>query len=249
MARTYDQSFTDTGVGRVLREIVWSRFEPFSASRHILELGCGTGEDAVRLASGGARVVATDASAVMIQVARSKALDGPYAERIQFRCLAMEEIRSLPAGEVFDGVLSNFGAVNCVADLAALAADVAGRLASGAPLLWVVMGRYAPWEWLWYLVRGDWTKAGRRLRRGGCSWRGLTIRYPTPAQVKLLLRPYFKVTRVAPLGVLLPPSYAAAWLDRSPVALRFLSRLEKWAQPASPLASLSDHFIVEATRR
>src|SRR5262249_41518479 len=143
MASTYDEAFTDTVVGRALRGIVWSRFEPvFRASRRILELGCGTGEDAVRLARNGVSVVATDASSQMSQVARRKALDTACAGQIEFRCLPMEEIGSLPEVEPFDGVLSNFGAVNCVQNLEALIGEVAGRLAPGAPLLWVVMGRY-----------------------------------------------------------------------------------------------------------
>ena len=249
MAGTYDATFTDTTVGRALREIVWSRLEQvFRPSQRILELGCGTGEDAVRLASCGLRVVATDPSAGMIQIARHKALSGNCQERIEFRCVAMEDIGSFAADDVFDGVLSNFGAVNCVQNLQALVADVAHRLAPGAPLLWVVMGRHAPWEWVWYLMRGQWRKAWRRLRPGGVEWRGLTISYPTPAQVRSLLRPYFEVTRVAPLGVVLPPSYAGAWLDHSPSAATILTRLERWAQRSSLLASLSDHFIVEATR-
>jgi hypothetical protein len=185
----------------------------------------------------------------MIQVARRKAVNGNCGERIEFRCLAMQAIDSLPDGEMFDGVLSNFGAVNCVPNLEALVADLAGRLTPGAPLLWVVMGRYAPWEWLWYLVRGNRRKAWRRLNRGGVEWRGLTISYPTPAQMRALLQPHFIVTRLAPLGVVLPPSYAAGWLDRSPRALALLARLEKLAQHSSALASVADHFIVEATRR
>jgi len=249
MAGTYDATFTDTKVGRALREIVWSRLEQvFRPSQRILELGCGTGEDAVRLASSGVRVVATDSSSQMIQMARRKARIGNCQERIEFRCLAMEAIGSFAEGDVFDGVLSNFGAVNCVQDLQALVADVAERLAPGAPLLWVVMGRHAPWEWLWYLMRGRWRKAWRRLRPGGIKWRGLTISYPTPAQMRSLLRPHFAVTRLAPLGVALPPSYAAAWLDRSPFAARVLTRLERWAQRSNMLASWSDHFIVEAVR-
>jgi SAM-dependent methyltransferase len=249
MAGTYDATFTDTKVGRALREIVWSRLErTFRPAQRILELGCGTGEDAVRLASGGVRVVATDPSSRMIQVAHRKAVEQHCQERIEFRCLGMEEIGSFPDGEVFDGVLSNFGAVNCVPNLEALVADVADRLVPGAPLLWVVMGRRAPWEWTWYVTRGQWRKAWRRLHPGGIEWRGLTISYPTPAQLSAVLRPYFAVTRLAPLGVVLPPSYAAAWLDRSPHALTLLSRLEKWAQRSSALAAWSDHFIIEATR-
>jgi SAM-dependent methyltransferase len=250
MASTYDETFTDTAVGRALREIVWSRFEPvFRASRRVLELGCGTGEDAVRLAGTGVRVVATDASSEMIQVARRKALSGSCADRIDFRCLPMEQIGSLPGDEIFDGVLSNFGAVNCVGNVQALIEGLAQHLAPGAPLLWVVMGRYAPWEWLWYLVKGERHKAWRRLQRGGTRWRDLTISYPTPGRLREQLRPHFKVTRLAPLGVVLPPSYAAAWLDRQPRMLRVLGGLEKWAQRASILACLADHFMIEATRR
>jgi SAM-dependent methyltransferase len=249
LAGTYDATFTDTTVGRALREIVWSRLEQvFRPSQRILELGCGTGEDAVHLASRGVRVVATDPSSQMIQVARRKALIGNCQERIDFHCLAMEDIGSFADGDVFEGVLSNFGAVNCVQNLQALVADVAERLIPGAPLLWVVMGRHAPWEWLWYLMTGRWHKAWRRLRPSGIEWRGLTISYPTPAQMRSLLLPYFAVTRLAPLGVALPPSYASAWLDRSPFAARVLTRLEWWAHRSSLLASWSDHFIVEAVR-
>jgi ubiquinone/menaquinone biosynthesis C-methylase UbiE len=249
IAGTYDATFTDTKVGRALREIVWSRFEEvFRPSQRILELGCGTGEDAVRLANRGVRVVATDPSSQMIHVARRKTLTANCQERIEFRCVAMEDLASFADGDVFDGVLSNFGALNCVRDLQTLVADVAGRLAPGAPLLWVIMGRHAPWEWLWYLMRGEWRKGWRRLHPGGIKWRGMTISYPTPAQMRSLLQPYFTVTRLAPLGVALPPSYAAAWLERSPFAVTVLSRMERWAQRSSMLASWSDHFIVEAVR-
>jgi SAM-dependent methyltransferase len=249
LAGTYDATFTDTLVGRALREIVWARLEHnFKDSRRVLELGCGTGEDAARLSRMGIGVVATDPSVQMIQVARGKVAGG-QAARVDFHCVAMEEIGSALDGEVFDGVLSNFGAVNCVRDLPPLIADVAGRLAPGAPLVWVVMGRYAPWEWLWYLGKGEWRKAWRRLHRAGVEWRGLTISYPTPARMTALLQPYFSITRVAPLGFALPPSYAAAWLDRSPRALKLLQRFEELAQRSSALASWSDHYIVEATRR
>jgi len=46
----------------------------------------------------------------------------------------------------------------------------------------------------------------------------------------------------------LPPSYAGQWLERRPLLLKMLTRLEHRAQRWSTLASLSDHYIVEATR-
>ena len=249
LASTYDETFTDTVVGRTLRGMVWARMAlAFRPGQRILELGCGTGEDAVRLAEAGVRVVATDPSARMLQVARAKAAARDCQATIEFRCAAMEDLRSLAREERFDGVFSNFGAVNCVGDLRALVTDLADRLAPGAPLLWVVMGRHVPWEWVWFLSKGSWGKAWRRLQAGGTPWRGLTISYPTPAQLSSLLRPHFAVKRLAPLGAVLPPSYAARWLDRSPRTAAMLARLESWAQHAPALAYCSDHFMIEATR-
>lgn len=249
LARQYDSAFTDTAVGRVLREIVWSRVvENFGASRRVLDLGCGTGEDALRLSRLGIKVTAIDASRGMIEVAQEKMRRLAGVEPIEFYEVPMESVATSLRARSFDGVFSNFGAINCVADLPSLVASVAGLLTPGAPLIWVIMGRRVPWEWIWYLLRGDTHRAFRRFRSNGVAWRGLTISYPTPAEVIVALEPYFVVRRVSPLGCVLPPSYAAAWLNRSPRMLGALTRLELWAQRAIALAAWSDHYILEASR-
>jgi SAM-dependent methyltransferase len=253
IAREYDLAFTDTAVGRTLREIVWSRLDgTFRASQRILELGCGTGEDALHLARAGINVTATDASAGMIEIAQAKMrrLAGVESieSRIEFQCLPMEDIAASFKTRSFDGVFSNFGAINCVPDLPSLVAGLAGILTPGAALIWVVMGRRAPWEWMWYLPRGEVRRAMRRFQRNGVEWRGLRISYPTPAEMAAVLKPYFAVKRVSPLGCVLPPSYAAAWLNRSPRALTALTRLELLAQRSTALAGWSDHYILEANR-
>jgi SAM-dependent methyltransferase len=232
-----------------LRRIVWARLESlFQPSQRILELGCGTGEDAVRLASAGIDVVATDASPAMLAVAREKARRAGCLARIDFQCIPMETVGRVLHGQRFDGVLSNFGALNCVQDLSSLSADLSRLLPVNGSLFWVLMGRRVPWEWLWYLLRADGRRAFRRYRPGGVEWRGLTIRYPTPAQVTALLTPRFAVTRVSPLGIALPPSYAAGWVNRSPRALAVLTRLEQLAQTSAALAAWSDHYLLEARR-
>lgn len=249
LAAGYDETFTDTALGRALRRHVWLRLDASLGScGRILDLGCGTGEDALHLARRGARVVGIDVSAHMVQRARQKAYSAGCAAQIDFRCLPMEDLGAALAGECFDGVLSNFGALNCIGDLRGLIAGVAGKLAPSGRLLWVMMGRHVPWEWMWYALRGDWRRAWRRLPAGGAKWRGVTISYPTPAEMRRLLSPWFGVSRVSPLGIALPPSYAADWLERSPATLAVLSRLESLAHRCGVLASLADHYIIEATR-
>jgi SAM-dependent methyltransferase len=249
LARGYDTDFTDTPVGRALRDIVWSHaVRLFQPGQRILELGCGTGEDATRFARAGISVLGTDVSAEMVEVAQRKARQRKCVERTTFRCVAMEDIGTSLVRERFHGAFSNFGAINCVGNVPALAADLAELLVAGAPLMWVVMGRHVPWEWLWFGARGQLRKATRRLHRRGIEWRGVTVRYPSPGQLTAMLAPYFKITRVSPLGCVLPPTYAARWLNRSPRILTRLSRLEVAAQRRPALARIADHYILEARR-
>ena len=54
IATDYDQASTDVLISRWIRERVWSRLaQLFPRGSHVLELGCGTGEDAVWLAQQG----------------------------------------------------------------------------------------------------------------------------------------------------------------------------------------------------
>jgi SAM-dependent methyltransferase len=247
-AQDYDAEFTSSALGQELRARVWQRLAVvFLGHQRILELGCGTGEDAVRLARAGHRVVAIDASAEMIRVARQKAVDAGCAEHIEFHCLPMESLDELPYEGRMDGVFSNFGAINCVADMAGLSRTIARRVQAGAPLLFVAMGRYVPWEWAWYLARGDTRRAFRRFAKKGTAWRGLTIHYPTPGALARSLAPLFEERRRAALGFALPPSYAAGWLDSSPRALSLLSALERATSRFT--APLGDHYILEAVRQ
>lgn len=252
LAADYDATFSDSALGKTLRSLVWSRLEQaFQPPQRVLELGCGTGVDALNMALRGVEVVATDASAGMIEVARKKAqtlYSAGDTRRVEFHCVPMERLASALDGQLFDGVLSNFGAINCVQNLPALVSDVAMRLRPRARLVWVVMGRHVPWEWTWFLLQGHWSKAWRRLTPGGVSWRDVTVRYPTPGELAGLLRPHFRIERIAPLGVALPPSYAGEWLARRPRLSRMLTDLEHRAQGCSALAGLADHYIVEATR-
>ena len=249
LAAAYDAVFTGSALGRSLRALTWKRLDAALAGvSRVLEIGCGTGEDAIHLALRGARVLATDPSPSMLRIAAEKAAQAGVTQRIEFRRVPMERLGAELAGERFDGVWSNFGAVNCVPGLAAAAAELAALLEPGAPLAWVVMGKHVPWEWLWFLSRGDARKAFRRERRGGAVWRGMRIAYPTPAELARALAPRFESTRCRPLGFVLPPSYASAWLERRPRLLAALARVERAAQRCEPLAAFADHYIFEARR-
>src|SRR5664279_6592737 len=70
----YDAEFTNTDLSRWFRQRVWERLAIlFQAGDSVLELGCGTGEDAVWLAKRGVHVLATDGSPAMLAETQRKA--------------------------------------------------------------------------------------------------------------------------------------------------------------------------------
>src|SRR4051794_8659360 len=76
LAETYDADFTQSQIGKLQRKRVWKFLKDvlrtYNRPLQILEINCGTGEDALKLATMGHTVIATDASKVMIEKAQQK---------------------------------------------------------------------------------------------------------------------------------------------------------------------------------
>lgn len=248
LAADYDTGFTRTGLGTRLRHAVWNRLDfLFSPGDRVLELACGTGEDAVHLGERGVRVVATDASAEMARVAREKVERAGLGGMVDVRRLSVEELDGLDEPP-FDGALSDFGGLNCVADLPSFGRALAVRLRPGAVAVFCVMGPLVPWEWLWFLGHGQPGKAFRRLVPGGVDWRGLRVRYPSSRALRKALAPAFRPRRVAALGALLPPPYAESWAGRHPELVARLDGWERRLEAVPPLPWLADHYLMELER-
>src|SRR4051812_47107830 len=135
MARDYAHQWSESAEGREQRRQVWAQVDTlFPEDSRILDLGCGIGDDAVHLSTLGVEVLGIDSSVQMIEVARSRGVDA--------RHLDMESLGDLVAQEKpFDGILSNFAALNCVADLKAIAQNLALAVEPGAPLAICVLSR------------------------------------------------------------------------------------------------------------
>jgi SAM-dependent methyltransferase len=204
-AATYDRQFTNTASGTRMRRAVWKRCEArFPEGASILEMNCGTGEDARWLAERGVRVLATDISPAMLAVARAK-VTSPL---VRFQELAWEDLAALDEGP-FDGVLSNFGGLNCVEDLRPIAHALAAKLRPGAIAILCIMGPVVLWEWVRFLARGNPSAAFRRLKPGGTQWSGATIRYPSIGQTRRAFSPEFRMLRVSAVGTVLPLPWLA----------------------------------------
>lgn len=250
LAPDYDAGFTQSVLGRTLRRAVWGWLDrAFAPGERVLELNCGTGEDAMHLATRGVHVLATDGSPVMLDRARAKIGEAGLDRSIELRRLEIERLEDLTATGPMDGAFSNFGGLNCVADLPRAARALATLLKPGARVVLCLMGPVVPWEWAWFLAHGQASRALRRLGSAGVAWRGITVRYPSIRAVRQAFAPGFLARRVGGLGVLLPPTYAEGWARRHPRFVELLDRWERRIEGWPLVASLGDHYLLELERR
>jgi SAM-dependent methyltransferase len=260
VAAEYDVEFTHRPLARMLREAVWARLGAhFQAGMQVLELGCGTGEDAVWLAKNGVRVTATDVAQEMLKVARQKAEQAGVANRIETMVLdaaaprsGVMSARNGSRTHVYDGAYSNFGALNCVQDLRPLARTLVEWIKPGGKLVLVFIHRWCAWEIGWHLLHLKPRAAFRRLRRGGVdAWVGhstVHVWYPSIGQIRRAFAPGFKIARVIGLGIFLPPSYLEDVVESRPRLFRALARLERKTSTAFLPSRLADHLIIEFER-
>jgi ubiquinone/menaquinone biosynthesis C-methylase UbiE len=209
-AAGYDAAFTQTRLGIWLRDMVRQRVRAlYSPGQQVLELGCGTGEDAVWLAQNGLHVVATDASPVMLEIARAKVASAGVAGNVELELLNLNDTRTWSPGRTFDGVLSNFGPLNCLYERVPLAQALARWLRPGGWVALVVMGPLCPWEIAWHLLHGQARVALRRFRGGATARVGgvsLPIWYPSSRRMRAEFAPFFFHVQTVGIGVWLPPT-------------------------------------------
>jgi len=194
MAATYSGQWSESTEGRTQREQVWRQLDPlFHAGDFILDVGCGIGDDALHFDSNGIRVVGIDSSEPMVQAARDRGVDAKHA--------AIESLTSIfPAqAPLFNGAISNFGALNCVSDIVPVAAALANVIRPGGVLALCVLSRFYGRESLRFLLAGDFRRATRRWT-GQTEWRGMTIYYRGRRQMRRAFMSFFVPVRDTSIG-------------------------------------------------
>jgi SAM-dependent methyltransferase len=229
----------------------------FAPGERVLEIGCGTGVEAVALAQRGVHVLATDLSAAMVHHTAARAEAAGVGSRVRTRHLAAGElgvlVDELAPGRL-DGAYSSFGPLNGEADLAPAATALAHLVRPGGYLVLSVMNRIYLAEALWFLLHGD-------LRRATRRWSGhtvasvsadLALQAPTwyygPGALARAFGPSFAVQHRRALTLLLPPPYLAALWRHHPRLCAWAMAWETRLASLWPFCSLGDHVLMVLKR-
>ena len=252
VAGSYDDLFTRTVIGQAQRKQVWNRLlQAYAPGDKILELNCGTGEDARFLATRGRNIVACDGSAEMIKVANSRAQRERNGAEVVFKHLANQDLRLLSRNQPFDGAYSNFSGLNCLSDLRPVARDLALLVRPGGRVLICLWSHVCVGELIWYLLHGEVGKAIRRFsgksqaRVGGLT---IAVSYPTAGEVQRAFAPWFEMQSRCAIGLFVPPSYVEGWAQRHVALLGHLEQLDAAFGGFPILRDVGDHVLVEFRR-
>ena len=257
VADAFDERFGEwASVAAQRRAVRRELLAAFPEGSRLLELGGGTGEDALFLARSGRRILVTDGAPQMVERTRRKAADAGFGDRVEAETVAIEDLpafasrRAAEGAPAFAGAYSNFAAFNCVADLSAAGRALAALLAPGGRALLVVFGPWAPGEILTLLLRGQTRAAFRRFSRGPVparlGGREFKVSYPRPAEFARAFAPGFRLRRVIGVGIFVPPSSAEPAISRWPRLLSALEALDRVA--ARSLSRLGDHLLLDFER-
>jgi len=251
LAESYDRVFTDSLIGRAQRNAVWRELDAtFLPGQHVLELNCGTGADALYLAERGVRVDAFDVSPAMVSVASRRLWPGSPLP-VRFQVLATEDLEAVNA--IYDGVLSDFGGLNCVQDLREVARQLARLVRPLGHLVLCLASRFCVWETAWWLAHGKPAKALRRLHKGGITAElspgsFVHVRYPKVGELRRLFAPEFSLISVQGIGLFVPPSYLESQARRLPRLLRLATKLDGQFGSLPGLREVADHVLLKFRR-
>ena len=248
IAPIFDARFGEwQSVAAQRRAVRRALLETLPARARVLELGGGTGEDAVWLAQHGFDVTLTDISPAMVELANGKLARfgsrAKVAAAEDFERFAKDHLRK--DSVLFDAAISNFAPLNCVDDLSPVARGLARLVKPRGAAMLVLFGTFSPGEMLVETLRGRPKRALRRLKRDPVQARlgghEFTVTYHSAAALRDAMRPWFQPVRRLGIGIFVPPSAAEPWISCHPTLLSALETLDRVI--SYPFAAFGDHVL------
>ena len=254
VAADYDGPRGNNELIQDMRREMWRHLDAtFAPGSRLIDLGCGTGLDAVRMAQRGHHITATDWSPKMVDRTGQRAQREQLTDRVRVIAVGAHELQRVDEAGGYDGAYSNLGPLNCVPDLGDVSRECARLLKPGGALVFTVIGRCCPWEIAHYLKRARWARAKVRFARSvvpvSMNKHTIWTRYYTPREFYRHFEREFALEHFRGLCVFAPPPYLTWLRETHPRWHERLWRLDRRVSGWPLLRGMGDHFLVVMRRR
>lgn len=244
-AGSYDSLFSGNLLARDMRRRTWRVLDSlFPSGSRVVDLGCGTGEDVLHLAGRGVSVRAVDLAEDMLECVRQKTGQAGVGHLVDCESGDYSKLSGLP-GE-YDGIYSNFGALNCVSDMGWLARAAPRVLKPRAHMVLVLMSPFYPLEFVANVLKGRFRSAIARWRpRAIATVEGvdLDVYYHGLGHLRRVLGSRFTLEHAEGLN-LFTPVPALEHLDvRFRRVFDMIRPVDLWLSRHRPMSGIGDHFM------
>jgi ubiquinone/menaquinone biosynthesis C-methylase UbiE len=246
-AQNYDKTFSHSEIGKLQRNLVYHHLEKLLSNQqqNILEINCGTGEDAIWLAKKNHSIIATDISNEMIAVAKTK----ESHQNLNFCQADSITISEQFKDKKFDSIFSNFGGLNCltVDELTIFFKNSTSILSEKGKLILVIMPKNTLWEKIYFILKRKFKSSFRRTKKiafANVDGTSVPTYYYNPKDIVNLTNANFDCLEVKPIGFFIPPSYLEPFFKNKKGLLQFLYTLETKIKNWSFLSKYADHYLI-----
>jgi ubiquinone/menaquinone biosynthesis C-methylase UbiE len=254
IATVQNSLFMKSAIGQMQRKRVWKYIEkviPQLNGFEMLELNCGTGEDAELFGEKGFNIVATDISSEMLKVTNKRAEQVSMQHRISSHYLDLESFDETLFNKKFDLIFSNFGGLNCINpdSFKKLLNNLPSILNPGGRFIGVIMPKFCAWEMIFFALRLQFKKAFRRFTSTeiitDLHGSNLKTWFYRPAQIKNWSKEKFKLISVNPVGLALPSAYLDTFVTFKRNCLIRLNKVESKLCNTSLFSGMADNYIID----
>jgi ubiquinone/menaquinone biosynthesis C-methylase UbiE len=253
-SKFFDQLYNENAIIQYKRERVREHILKYAKhGNSMLELNCGTGEDAIFFAQKGFTVHATDISIGMLDVVKKKIGSNSYESKISVEQCSFTELEFLKLKKPFDYVYSNFGGLNCTGELEKVLNSLDRLVTSGGVITLVIISKFCLWETL-LLFKGKFRTAFRRFlsakgRKAHVEGSSFRCWYYSPSFIKKHLKARFEFLDLEGLCTIVPPSYIQNFAEKYPGTFRFLTGKENKLKSKWPWNLAGDYFIISFRKK
>jgi ubiquinone/menaquinone biosynthesis C-methylase UbiE len=214
----------------------------------MLELNCGTGEDALFFASHGFQVHATDVSGGMLSMLDKKIAEAAQNKNISTELCSFTKLEDLKNRGPYDMVYSNFGGLNCTGELEKVLSELNTLVKPGGTITLVIISKFCLWETM-LLFKGKFKTAFRRFfskngRDAHVEGTNFKCWYYSPSFVIRHLKEHFDLLAIEGLCTIVPPSYIENFSEKRPGLFKFLKKKEDRLKAIWPWNRIGDYYII-----
>lgn len=232
--------------------------QEFPKQSRLLEIGCGTGEEAILLAQAGHTILATDISPGMARITIEKVKAAGLEQHVKVIALPGGHLNAILPVKRFDGAYASFGSLNCEPNLRQFVHNLANLLHPDSKFVFTIMARWAFFEIGWHLFHKEAQQGVRRLKTGwqsanlngaGEEQTTVPVRYLSITEIKKSFAKFFSLVEHFSLPLLLPPPYLNDFYLRHQNFFDQITPLERKFRKIWPLRNTGDHIAFVFRRR